>query len=163
MYRRFHQFTILISINHDAPTLPGGLEMELTGKIASIPYLKMTLALIAEFGAKYTFEKNIIQIEEGKYKGKEFTVEADWSAASYWYQIAALAEEARITLKVVKRDHLQGDSAIVEMYHSFGVESVFNGNQVTLKNSTNHRLNTLIMISLTVLMLRKHLPQLFLD
>ena len=116
-----------------APTLPGGLEMELTGKIASIPYLKMTLALIAEFGAKYTFEKNIIQIEEGKYKGKEFTVEADWSAASYWYQIAALAEEARITLKGLKEISLQGDSAIVEMYHSFGVESVFNGNQVTLK------------------------------
>ncbi len=120
-----------------APTLPGGLAMELTGKIASIPYLKMTLALIAEFGAKYTFEGNTIKIEEGKYQGKEFTVEADWSAASYWYQIAALADEAEITLKGLKEVSLQGDSAIVDMYTKFGVESTFNGNQVTLKKSQN--------------------------
>lgn len=116
-----------------APTLPGGLEMELTGKIASIPYLKMTLALIAEFGAKYSFENNTIKIEEGKYVGKEFTVEADWSAASYWYQIAALADEAKITLKGLKEVSLQGDSAIADMYKNFSVESTFNGNQVTLE------------------------------
>ena len=113
--------------------------MELTGKIASIPYLKMTLALIAEFGAKYSFEKNIIKIEEGKYEAKEFTVEADWSAASYWYQIAALADEANITLKGLKEVSLQGDAAIVDMYENFGVKSLFEGNQVTLKktNSTS--------------------------
>ncbi len=122
-------FSALIMI---APTLPGGLEMELTGKIASIPYLKMTLALIGEFGAKYTFEGNTIKIEEGKYQGKEFTVEADWSAASYWYQIAALADEANITLKGLKEVSLQGDSAIVDMYKSFGVNSTFNGTQVSL-------------------------------
>ena len=116
-----------------APTLPGGLEMELIGKIASIPYLKMTLALIAEFGAKYSFENNTIKIEEGKYVGKEFTVEADWSAASYWYQIAALADEANLTLKGLKKVSLQGDSAIVDMYKNFSVESTFNGNQVTLE------------------------------
>ena len=120
-----------------APTLPGGLEMELTGKIASIPYLKMTLALIAEFGAKYSFEENIIKIEEGKYQGKEFTVEADWSAASYWYQIAALSDEANITLKGLKEVSLQGDSAIVNMYKNFGVESIFDGNQVTLEKITS--------------------------
>jgi len=116
-----------------APTLSGGLEMELTGKIASIPYLKMTLALLGEFGAKYTFEGNTIKIEEGKYQGKEFVVEADWSAASYWYQIAALADEAKITLKGLKEISLQGDSAIVEMYKSFGIESTFNGTEVTLE------------------------------
>ncbi len=115
-----------------APTLPGGLEMELTGKIASIPYLKMTLALIGEFGAKYAFEGNTIKIEEGKYQGKEFTVEADWSAASYWYQIAALANEANITLKGLKEVSLQGDSAIVDMYKNFGVNSTFNGTEVSL-------------------------------
>jgi 3-phosphoshikimate 1-carboxyvinyltransferase len=120
-----------------APTLEGGLEMELTGKIASIPYLKMTLALIAEFGAKYSFEKNIIKIEQGKYEAKEFTVEADWSAASYWYQIAALADEANITLKGLKEVSLQGDAAIVNMFDSFGVKSTFEGNQVTLKKTNS--------------------------
>ena len=120
-----------------APTLPGGLEMELTGKIASIPYLKMTLALIAEFGAKYSFENNIIKIKEGNYQAKEFTVEADWSAASYWYQIAALADEANITLKGLKEVSLQGDSAIVGMFKNFGVQSTFEGTQVTLKKTTS--------------------------
>ena len=120
-----------------APTLPGGLEMELTGKIASIPYLKMTLTLIAEFGAKYSFENNIIKIEEGKYQAKEFTVEADWSAASYWYQIAALADEANITLKGLKEVSLQGDSAIVDMFKNFGVQSTFEGTQVTLEKTNS--------------------------
>lgn len=115
-----------------APTLPNGLEMELTGKIASIPYLKMTLALIAEFGAKYTFEGNTIKIEQGKYVGKPFTVEADWSAASYWYQIAALCDTAKISLKGLKKESLQGDSAIVGMYEKFGVTSEFKGNSVIL-------------------------------
>lgn len=116
-----------------APTLPGGLVMELTGKIASIPYLKMTLALIAEFGAKYKFEGNTITIHEGKYQGKEFTVEADWSAASYWYQIAALSDKSDIVLNGLKAVSLQGDSAIVNMYTSFGVTSTFTGNSVRLQ------------------------------
>lgn len=120
-----------------APSLPGGLEMELTGKIASIPYLKMTLALISEFGAKYFFENNTIKIEEGKYQAKEFTVEADWSAASYWYQIAALADEANITLKGLKEVSLQGDSAIVDMFKNFGVQSTFEGTQVTLEKTNS--------------------------
>jgi len=120
-----------------APSLTGGLQMELTGKIASIPYLKMTLALIEHFGAEYTFEENLISIKEGKYKAKEFTVEADWSAASYWYQIAALSESANITLKGLKEISLQGDSAIIEMYKQLGVTSTFNGNEVQLVKNTD--------------------------
>jgi len=120
-----------------APSLPGGLEMELIGKIASIPYLKMTLALISQFGAKYSFENNTIKIEEGKYQAIEFTVEADWSAASYWYQIAALADEANITLKGLKEVSLQGDSAIVEMFKNLGVQSTFEGTQVTLEKTNS--------------------------
>lgn len=115
-----------------APTLKGGLEMELTGKIASIPYLKMTLALIEHFGAKYTFVDNVISIQEGKYQAKEFTVEADWSAASYWYQIAALSDKTDLTIKGLKQESLQGDSAIVAMFEKFGVHSTFNGNRVQL-------------------------------
>ena len=115
-----------------APSLSGGLQMELTDKIASIPYLKMTLSLIEHFGAEYTFEENIITIKEGKYKAKEFTVEADWSAASYWYQIAALSKSANIKLKGLKKISLQGDSAIVKMYKNLGVSSTFNGNEVSL-------------------------------
>lgn len=120
-----------------APTLKGGLQMELTGKIASVPYLKMTLALIEHFGAKYTFTGNVISIEEGKYQPKEFTVEADWSAASYWYQIAALSEKTNLTIKGLKQNSLQGDSAIVEMFEKFGVQSTFNGNRVELEKINN--------------------------
>jgi 3-phosphoshikimate 1-carboxyvinyltransferase len=122
-----------------ASSLSGGLQMELTDKIASIPYLKMTLSLIEHFGAEYTFNGNIINIKEGKYKAKEFTVEADWSAASYWYQIAALSESANIKLKGLKEVSLQGDSAIVDMYKNLGVSSTFSGNEVSLvkKNDSN--------------------------
>lgn len=124
-----------------APSLSNGLQIELKGKIASIPYLKMTLSLIEHFGAEYTFNENIINIKEGKYKAKEFTVEADWSAASYWYQIAALSKSANIKLIGLKKVSLQGDSAIVEMYKNLGVSSIFNGNEVNLlKNESSKSL-----------------------
>ena len=84
-----------------APTLKGGLELELVGKIASVPYLRMTLELIKDFGVNYTWEGQIIRIPEGTYQAKPHVIEADWSAASYWYQIAALAQQDRIVLRKI--------------------------------------------------------------
>ncbi|MCX6180702.1 MAG: 3-phosphoshikimate 1-carboxyvinyltransferase [Bacteroidetes bacterium] len=119
-----------------APKLKGGLEMNLTGKVASVPYLKMTLRLMEYFGAKWSWEGSVIKVEEGTYIPKEFIVEADWSGASYWYQMAAFASELDLTIKGLKQHSLQGDSAIVEMYERLGVHSEFFKDGVRLtKNS----------------------------
>ena len=123
-----------------APTLEGGLKMNLVGKVASVPYLKMTLELIAHFGAEYNWTSNCIEISPGAYQSKNFTVEADWSAASYWYQIASLSEEADFEVKGLKQKSLQGDSAIVAMYEKLGVRSIFTEEGVRLVKQPNTQL-----------------------
>jgi 3-phosphoshikimate 1-carboxyvinyltransferase len=108
-----------------APALPGGLELELEGKIASRPYIDMTLALMREFGVEAAFEGNKIALAAQQYKGGAFAVEADWSAASYWYSMVALAKEAEILLLGLKENSLQGDSQVAELMKMFGVKTTF--------------------------------------
>lgn len=122
------------------PVLPGGLNMVLEGKVASVPYLNMTLKLIAHFGATYTWEGNVISIKEGKYLPKDYVIEADWSGASYWYQIAALAKEANLKIIGLKKQSLQGDAAIVEIFQKLGVSSSFLDNSVTLEKQADFEL-----------------------
>ena len=119
-----------------AGQLENGIEIQLQGKITSIPYIKMTLALLNEIGIETTFEENKITVLP-KPKISEpitLTVESDWSSASYFYSIVALAETGTtITLSSYKENSLQGDSALSEIYHSFGVQTTFGNNSITLK------------------------------
>lgn len=108
-----------------APQLPQGLEIELEGDIYSLPYINMTLSLMSKFGIAYSFVGSIIKINNQKYKPTEYTVESDWSGASYWYSMVALAEDAEIKLTGLRTNSYQGDSAIVEIMDQLGVNSEF--------------------------------------
>src|SRR3989304_963216 len=77
-----------------APTLPNGLNIKLKSKIVSKPYIDMTLNLMRNFGIKSKWEDDHIIIKKQNYKSKDFIVEADWSSASYWYEMAAIADIA---------------------------------------------------------------------
>ena len=119
-----------------AGQLENGIEIQLQGKITSIPYIKMTLALLNEIGIETTFEENKITVlPKPKISGPiTLTVESDWSSASYFYSIVALAETGTtITLSSYKENSLQGDSALSEIYRSFGVQTTFGNNSITLK------------------------------
>lgn len=111
-----------------APKLENGLELTLEGEITSIPYIKMTLQLLNEIGVKTSFENNKITVCHAELvSASNLTIESDWSSASYWFSIIALSEiGTQITLSSYKKDSLQGDSALVEIYNNFGVETVFN-------------------------------------
>ena len=112
-----------------ASKLENGLELTLEGEITSIPYIKMTLALLNEIGVKTSFENNLIAVKssEVEINSKLITVESDWSSASYWYSIIALSEVGtQITLSSYKVNSLQGDCALIEIYKDFGVETIFN-------------------------------------
>jgi len=76
-----------------APSLPNGLEIVMTGKIMSRPYIEMTLGLMSRFGATYSWNDHLIKIPRQDYSAITFKVESGWSAASYWYSSVALAEE----------------------------------------------------------------------
>ncbi len=121
-----------------APKLENGLELTLEGEITSIPYIKMTLALLNDLDIQTSFEGNVITVApKPAVETKEMIVESDWSSASYYFSIAALADAASITISSYKENSLQGDSALVSLYQAMGVESQFNGNQLTLTKQPN--------------------------
>ena len=108
------------------PRLPGGLRLRLTGHIGSRPYINMTVALMQLFGADYSAEGDTLTVRAGAYQPTDYTVESDWSAASYWYSLVALAPAgSEITLPGLRRQSLQGDQAIAEMMTHFGVATTF--------------------------------------
>jgi 3-phosphoshikimate 1-carboxyvinyltransferase len=115
-----------------APFIEGGLKIELTGQIVSVPYIEMTLEVLKRFGLKYTFEGNFITIPEGLPSLHSYTIEADWSSASYAFELVALADEARLEVPFLIKDSLQGDSAIVEIMENLGVSCIFNENGAIL-------------------------------
>jgi len=105
-----------------APKLAKGLKLKLKGEITSLPYLKMTLNLLAQIGVKYTFENQLIAVfPKEKIKPFQFTIESDWSSASYHFSLVAIAENLKLNLKHFKNDSLQGDSRLVKIYQHFGV------------------------------------------
>lgn len=120
-----------------APSLENGLELELIGKITSVPYIKMTLALLEEIGVETSFEGNLIKVSpKAKVAPTTLVVESDWSSASYFYGICALAAPGtQITLSAYKKESLQGDSVLASIYTSFGVETTFGNNTITLKKT----------------------------
>ena len=128
-----------------ASKLENGLEIELIGKITSIPYIKMTLSLLSQLGVENNFENNIITIYSKQEIQKNIiVVESDWSSASYFYSIVALSKiDSEIKLSAYKKESLQGDSCLVEIYKHFGVETIFDKNCITLKKVQETNQNTL--------------------
>ncbi len=104
-----------------APSLPKGLRLKLEGNIGSRPYIEMTRSLMKEFGAESSFEGNLIDVKPQQYKPIRYTVESDWSAASYWFAFASLTDEAEIVLPRISLNSLQGDRAIVDIMSHLGV------------------------------------------
>ena len=121
-----------------APSLENGLELELIGKITSVPYIKMTLALLEQIGVQTSFEGNKIKVApKQKVEDNTLVVESDWSSASYFYSIAAMCEAGtEIQLSSYKQSSLQGDSVLAEIYKDFGVETTFSNNTILLKKTT---------------------------
>lgn len=113
-----------------APTMTGGLSINLTGEAISLPYIHLTVSIMEQFGAKAAFEGNVITIGAGQYSAPDnFSVEADWSAASYWYEIQALTC-GWTALDGLVENSAQGDCKIAEMFRQLGVESSFESNPV---------------------------------
>jgi 3-phosphoshikimate 1-carboxyvinyltransferase len=116
-----------------APKLENGIELTLVGEITSVPYIKMTLALLNDLNIQTSFVGNVITVHPKKeVKTKVMTVESDWSSASYFFSLVALAKTATISLTNYKETSLQGDSALVEIYKQMGVTSEFEGNKITI-------------------------------
>ena len=117
-----------------APSLPNGLEITLEGKVTSTPYILMTLSLLTDLGVEASFQNNIISIKPFQLsEEKVFTVESDWSSASYFFSLVALSDSAKIKISSYKQQSLQGDSSLVQLYQSLGVKTTFLENTIELE------------------------------
>lgn len=114
------------------PVLPKGLNINLTGRVGSRPYIEMTAALIQKFGAKVFWENNQVVIPHGSYRPATYKVENDWTAASYWFAFAALAQEGEIILPSMMLRSIQGDRLIADMMERLGVMCQPRGNDLLL-------------------------------
>ena len=128
-----------------ASSLPNGLEIELIGKITSVPYINMTLKLLHQLDVEAKFEGQLIKIaSKSAVKDQTIIVESDWSSASYFYSLIALSKiESSVTLSAYKKDSLQGDNCLAEIYKHFGVQTVFNENSIVLSKVETHQTEVL--------------------
>jgi 3-phosphoshikimate 1-carboxyvinyltransferase len=117
-----------------APILPQGLTLEIEGELTSKPYVEMTLDMLAEVGIEHSWAGNSISIKPQAFKPGTLVVEPDWSAASYWYSIAALADEAEISLPALKEKSLQGDSQIKNIMKIFGIATSKTDKGIAISN-----------------------------
>ena len=123
-----------------APYMQNGLKIRLEGQIISRPYIIMTQKMMAEFGVNADFTDNIIDIKPQTYTPTRFSVESDWSAASYWYEILSLAGKGEIHLKGLKKESYQGDSKVAELFELLGVKTEFEKDGVII--SANNKTET---------------------
>ena len=120
-----------------APTLENGLILNISENLVSKSYIQMTLRLMEEFGVKYSWNDNKIVVNQQNYIGKNYTVESDWSAATFWFQIAALTENCNIKLNGLCQKSMQGDAKAKTIFKDFGIASVFEDNALVLTKNNN--------------------------
>jgi 3-phosphoshikimate 1-carboxyvinyltransferase len=111
-----------------APLCIKGLTIELTGTISSQPYIDMTAQMMKQFGFTVEPDYTVIRIPyqpdvPSTDSLNSYTIESDWSAAGYWYEMAALSKEAEVLLTGLKLDSLQGDRGVVDIMEGLGVIS----------------------------------------
>jgi len=113
------------------PVLESGLELKLTGDIISRPYIDLTLCTMRDFGAEVEWTGNdTIKVHPKNYVSREYMIENDWSAASYWYEAVALCEDAEAEVRLTGLDDgsLQGDSVVKYLFSMLGVKTIFEKN-----------------------------------
>ncbi len=115
-----------------APYMEKGLEMRLTGKIVSATYIDMTLQIMREFGVEACREGAFIRVRPGEYRPIAYRVESDWSAASYFYELLAIADDGNMTLKGLSAQSMQGDSKQCEVWEKLGIKTTFRDEVVCL-------------------------------
>lgn len=122
-----------------APIWLNGLELQLFGNLNSLPYIDMTLSMMRHFGADAERNGRKIIVKPKHYQSRSFKVSSDWSAASYWYEMAALSEECEIKLFGLSLPALQGDAIIAEWMNLLGVSTYKEKDALVLRKTTTER------------------------
>lgn len=120
-----------------APLMERGLTLHLQGKVISKPYIHLTLQLMKQYGVESEWVGSTIKVAPQSYRPLPYTVESDWSAASYWYEMMALSQQAEIELKGLFKESLQGDAAGAKLFAQLGVATDYKAGGVVLRKNGN--------------------------
>lgn len=120
-----------------APLMEKGLTLHLQGKVISKPYIHLTLQLMKQYGVESEWDGSTIKVAPQSYRPLPYTVESDWSAASYWYEMMALSQQAEIELKGLFKESLQGDAAGAKLFAQLGVATDYKAGGVVLRKNGN--------------------------
>lgn len=123
------------------PSLERGLDVELTGKPSSVPYIRMTLSLMKRFGVQSEHNHSHIRIKSQTYSPSPVRVESDWSSAAFWFEVAALSDSAEFFLEGLVPDSLQGDACISAWMVHLGVNSEWNEKGVRIYKQKDFKSN----------------------
>ena len=116
-----------------APSLKGGLTIDLIGETTSVPYIKMTQSILDKLGLNTTFEGGKITVKpQTSIEPIRWTVESDWSSASYFYSIVVLAAKSEITLNSYLEESKQGDADLSVIYEKLGVKTSYIDGKIKL-------------------------------
>ncbi|MDR1879678.1 MAG: 3-phosphoshikimate 1-carboxyvinyltransferase [Tannerellaceae bacterium] len=118
-----------------APTMKNGLAIRLEGEVISAPYIHLTVGLMEQYGVKVDWKGDALNIPHQAYRPIPFRVESDWSAASYWYTVAALSEGAEIELPGLSKSSMQGDSMVAKLFSQLGVTTTHTPSGVKLSRT----------------------------
>lgn len=119
-----------------APTMTKGLIIHLEGEVISVPYIRLTLGMMEQYGVKAYWEDKTIRLYPEEYRPVKYVVESDWSAASYWYEMAALStKDTKIELQGLFKNSMQGDSKVADLFLDLGVDTEFTDDGVILTKS----------------------------
>ena len=121
-----------------APYMQNGLKIMLEGNVISVPYIRMTMQMMKEFGVDVLFEDNTIDVKPQIYKPIHYKVESDWSAASYWLEILSITEKGQILLEGLNKNSYQGDSKVAELFEQLGVKTEYKSEGILLTPSGNY-------------------------
>jgi len=121
-----------------APYMQNGLKIKLEGNVISVPYIRMTMSMMKEYGVDVTFENNEIGVKPQIYKPIKYKVESDWSAASYWYEILSIAGKGQIFLTGLNQNSSQGDSKVADLFEKLGVKTEYQPEGVLLVSTGNY-------------------------
>jgi len=121
-----------------APYMQNGLKIKLEGNVISVPYIRMTMSMMKEYGVEVIFENNSIDIKPQIYKPVEYKVESDWSAASYWYEVLSISGKGQLFLQGLNVNSSQGDSKVAELFEQLGVKTDYQPEGALLTPSDNY-------------------------
>ena len=110
----------------------GRASLHLDGDLSSLPYINLTIDVMRKFGVDVHRDGRDIFVQHSEYQDIEYTVESDWTCASYWYEIVAFSENGRVRLRNLHLDSKQGDAIVAKWFEQFGVQSVQDGNDIII-------------------------------